>query len=249
MNFFQSFSNLINAGFPYIYIPSYEEERVTESIRSALAERNLVKTERRFYIWTQTDGLISDGKKIRDTSDSMKMLQSISKLDDNAVFLLKDFYVYFGADRGSRPDYAIIRKLRDLLPILKASRKTVVFLSPKLVIPCDMEKEISVLDYELPGIDEMTELLDNLMQDIHPENVNLTAEDKILLARSALGLTIQEAENAFCRAIVQLKGLNRSAVSIIHEEKKQVVKKTGVLEFVKTDLDMDDTGGLDNLKT
>ena len=60
---------------------------------------------------------------------------------------------------------------------------------------------------------------------------------------------MQEAENAFCRAIVNLKGISRKALSIIHEEKNQVVKKTGVLEFIKTDLNINDIGGLDNLKT
>lgn len=59
---------------------------------------------------------------------------------------------------------------------------------------------------------------------------------------------MQEAENAFCRAIVNLKGIDRRALDIIHEEKNQVVKKTGVLEFVKSDLNIDDIGGLKNLK-
>jgi SpoVK/Ycf46/Vps4 family AAA+-type ATPase len=111
-----------------------------------------------------------------------------------------------------------------------------------------MEKEISVLDFCLPTQDEVTGLLDELISSLSPENVKLTPDEKSTLARAALGLTMQEAENAFCRAIVNLKGIDISAISIIHEEKNQVVKKTGVLEFVKTDLGIDDIGGLDNLK-
>ena len=90
--------------------------------------------------------------------------------------------------------------------------------------------------------------MENFIEGLYPESVHLSQDDKILLSRSALGLTMQEAENAFCRAIVKLKGLDKSALSIIHEEKNQVVKKTGVLEFVKSDLSIDDIGGLENLK-
>lgn len=111
-----------------------------------------------------------------------------------------------------------------------------------------MEKEISVLDFDLPNTEDMKELIDTLSTGLQPSQIQLTADEKEQLASSALGLTLQEAENAFCRAIVNLKGLNINAQSIIHEEKNQVVKKTGVLEFVKSDLNMDDIGGLENLK-
>ncbi len=248
--FAKNFSNLVNAGFPYIYIPSYEEERVTVSIRNILADRELIKNERKLFIWTQTDGIVGeDGKQVRDTNEPIRAIESIARSNEEAVYLLKDFHIYFGADRQSRPDYAVIRKLRDIIPDLKNSRKTVVFLSSKLVIPCDMEKEISILDFDLPTEEDIKALLNDLIAGLNPENVNLTEDEKTVLARSALGLTMQEAENAFCRAIVNLKGLNKNAISIIHEEKNQVVKKTGVLEFVKSDLNIDDIGGLDNLKT
>lgn len=246
--FMHDFSNLVNAGFPYIYIPSYEEERITNTIKSIIADRELIKSDRKLFIWTQTDGLVCDGAKTRDTSDPMGAIENVAKSKDDAIYIFKDFHVYFGADRTSRPDYAVIRKLRDIIPLLKSSRKTIVFIASKLVIPCDMEKEISILDFDLPTADEIEVLLEDLISTLNPENVHLSNDDKILLSRSALGLTMQEAENAFCRAIVNLKGLDVSAISIIHEEKNQVVKKTGVLEFVKSDLNIDDIGGLENLK-
>lgn len=246
--FMHDFSNLVNAGFPYIYIPSYEEERITNTIKSIIADRDLIKSDRKLFIWTQTDGLVCDGAKTRDTSDPMSAIENVAKSKDDAIYIFKDFHVYFGAERTSRPDYAVIRKLRDIIPLLKSSRKTIVFIASKLIIPCDMEKEISILDFDLPTAEEIKVLLEDLISTLNPENVHLSNDEKILLSRSALGLTMQEAENAFCRAIVNLKGLDASAISIIHEEKNQVVKKTGVLEFVKSDLNIDDIGGLENLK-
>lgn len=246
--FMQDFANLVNAGFPYIYIPSYEEERITSAIKDTLINTELVKSERKLYIWTQTDGFMTDENKVRDTSNPLNAIESIARSNEDAVYVFKDFHVFFGGDRNARPDYTVIRKLRDIIPNLKSSRKSVVFISSKLVIPCDMEKEISILDFALPTEDEIKSLLDELISGLNPENVRLTEDEKTMLSRSALGLTMQEAENAFCRAIVNLKGLSIEALSIIHEEKNQVVKKTGVLEFVNTDLDINDIGGLENLK-
>lgn len=246
--FMQDFSNLVNAGFPYIYIPSYEEERVTDTIRAALEDSEFIKNKRSLYIWTQTEGLVCNDSKVGDTANPLNAIEHIFRATEDAIYLLKDFHIYFGGERNAHPDYAVIRKLRDAIPVLKSSRKTVVFVSSKLVIPCDMEKEISILDFSLPNEDELRALIEDLTAGLSPDAVHLSAEEKTLLARSALGLTMQEAENAFCRAIVNLKGLNKEALSIIHEEKNQVVKKTGVLEFVKTDLDIDDIGGLENLK-
>ncbi len=247
--FKQNFANLVNAGFPYIYISSFEEDRISESIRAAMDDRDLIKSERKLYTWTQTEGIVGDSERIRDTVSPINAINAISKTKDDAIFILRDFHVYFGGERNARPDAAVIRRLRDILPMLKMTRKTVVFVSPKLVIPCDMEKEISILDFDLPNEQEIRGLLDELIEGLTPETVKLSEDDKSLLARSALGLTMQEAENAFCRAIVNIKGLDLSALSIIHEEKNQVVKKTGVLEFVKSDLNIDDIGGLENLKT
>lgn len=246
--FMTDFANLVNAGFPYIYIPSYEEERITNTIKNVISNKDLIKSERKLYVWTQTDGLVSDETKIRDTSNPINAIESVAKATEDAIYIFKDFHIYFGGDRNSRPDYSVIRKLRDIIPSLKSSRKTIVFISSKLAIPCDMEKEISILDFDLPNAEEIQSLLEELISGLKPENVHLTNDDKISLSRSALGLTMQEAENAFCRAIVKLKGLDINAVSIIHEEKNQVVKKTGVLEFVKSDLNIDDIGGLENLK-
>ena len=246
--FMQDFANLVNAGFPYIYIPSYEEERITNTIESVTQNKNLLKTDRKLFLWTQTDGLVCNGAKIRDTADPLHAIESVANAKDDAIYLFKDFHVYFGGDRNSRPDYAVIRKLRDIIPTLKSSRKTIVFVSSKLVIPCDMEKEISILDFALPNTEEIQALLEDLIGGLNPESVHLTEDEKITLSRSALGLTMQEAENAFCRAIVIEKGLDIRALSVIHEEKNQVVKKTGVLEFVKSDLGIDNIGGLENLK-
>lgn len=246
--FSADFSNLVNAGFPYVYIPSYEEERIVQLILRVAEDPEFIRVHRKVYEWTQTGGLTSGDEKVRGTQKATAVIEHIEAAQEEAIYILKDFHVNFGAERGTQPDQTVIRRLRDLLPELKASRKTVVFIAPRLIIPCDMEKEISVLEFPLPDEEELEKVLDSLTQPLNPQTIRLNPDEKKQLVRAALGLTLQEAENAFCRAIVRLRGLDISALSIIHEEKNQAVKKAGLLEFVKSDLGYDDIGGLENLK-
>ena len=124
--FEQKLANLVNAGFPYVYISSYEEERVIRSIERALADRTLIRSERKLYIWTMTGGLTCGDEQIADTLQAPAAIHHIRTNQDNAIYILKDFHVFFGADRNSRPDHAVIRYLRELLPELKSSRKMVI---------------------------------------------------------------------------------------------------------------------------
>ncbi|MBY7066596.1 AAA family ATPase, partial [Clostridium sporogenes] len=79
-------------------------------------------------------------------------------------------------------------------------------------------------------------------------DMDLNESEKEKICKAALGLTLQEAENAFARAMVEDGKLNIDDIEVVLEEKCQVIKKTGILEFMKSDLKMEDVGGLKNLK-
>lgn len=243
-------SNLFKARFPYVYIPTWEESRACELIETVASSEQYIKVLRTVYTWTQTDGFVrSDSREvIKGTETPIRAMDFVQNCKQDAVFIFKDLHPFLGAH--NRPaDYALIRKMRDIIPGLRVSdnRKNVVLISPELVIPADMQKEISVFDFPLPTVEEILEVLDKMI-DRNGLETDLTREDKEKLAKSALGLTLQEAENAFSRAIVQQRGLDKDVLKVIFDEKNQVIKKTGILEFIKSDLDIDDIGGLENLK-
>ncbi len=243
-------SNLLRARFPYIYIPTWEEERAVDMIQQTVADESYIRTVREVYQWSQSGGFTDEeGKKIASTSTPAQAIEFICKCTENAVFILKDFHVYFGV--GHRPaDFEVIRRLRDALPDLKfaESMKNVIFISPSLNIPDDMQKEISIFEFPLPSEEEIREKLEEIIEENPSLQVYLDQEGKAQLARAAVGLTLQEAENAFSRAIVSRGCLDTESLQTIFEEKNQVIKKTGILEFIRSDLQADDIGGLENLK-
>ena len=65
---------------------------------------------------------------------------------------------------------------------------------------------------------------------------------------ASLGLTELEIENCLSRSLVNDRRLDESDLKTIVNEKKQIIRKTGILEFVDTNLNLDDVGGLQTLK-
>ena len=245
-------ANLMRARFPFLYIPTWEEERAISVIRSAATNEKVIKTVRRVFTWSITNGLAEEGQKGREeTKAPLKALEFIESYEHPAVFVLKDFHIYFGS-MHRQPDHQVIRKIRDLLPSLKrsASPKNVVIISPVLELPTELEKEITIVDFDLPTFQEIKTVLREMIDANRSGGriiIDLTPEEE-RLAKAALGLTLHEAENAFARAMMKDGRLDVSDVELILEEKRQIIKKSGILEYVKTDLKIEDVGGLENLK-
>lgn len=246
-------SNLLKARFPYLYMATWEEERAVSVIRSVVTDESLIKTPRTVFTWSVTNGLSENGQKGKEDSKTpLKALEFIEKYKEPAIFILKDFHVYFGVN-GRPGDNQLIRKVRDLLPLLKQSPspKNVIFVSPSLVLPEDLQKDVTIVDFDLPSFSEIKSVLDEMIYANQRSGrivIDLKEDEKERLVKAALGLTLHEAENAFARAMVEDGRLDVNDVEIIMEEKRQIIKKSGILEFIKSDLKMEDVGGLENLK-
>ena len=59
---------------------------------------------------------------------------------------------------------------------------------------------------------------------------------------------MQEAENAFALAMVNDGCIDERDLSVILEQKIQVIRKTGILDYINTNIQISDVGGLENLK-
>ncbi len=249
-NIIVQLSRLFRARFPYIYLTTWEEERAIALINKIAKSEKLIRFTRDVYIWTQTNGFTLNGQKIDGTNSPDKAIDFIKEANKNAVFVLCDFHVYFGV-KGRQVDYNVVRKLRDIIGELKTSkyRKNVIFLASEVLIPETMQKEITLLDMPLPTLEEIKAKLDKMItQNNQIDTVDLDEEGKERLCKAALGLTLQEAENAFALAMVNDGKIDGKDLSIILSEKMQVIRKTGILEFINTDISISDIGGLENLK-
>ena len=252
-------ANLCRARFPMLYITTWEEERALKTLYRLVKDVEFIKTERTLFVWRITTGIekieneldiAAGGKSEADTSDPLKALEFIQKYDKPALLVLLDFHVYFDQ---RKPEAKVIRKTRDTVNILKGGvvPKNVILLAPRLMLPNELQKDITIVDFDLPDYRDIEKSLQRIIRDNMSNTkirFNLNEGSIEELAKAAQGLTLQEAENAFARAIVERGCLDENSRDIIVEEKRQIIKKTGGLEFVKSSLNLDDVGGLGNLK-
>ena len=95
--FSKKLSNLIRARFPFIYITTYEEDRITELIKNMVMGSKSTIT-REIFTWTQTSGLWNQttDKNIQGSINPLSALDFIENYDKNAIFIMYDFHVNFG---------------------------------------------------------------------------------------------------------------------------------------------------------
>jgi SpoVK/Ycf46/Vps4 family AAA+-type ATPase len=227
-----------------------EEDRAIESITTVLAEGELAK--RKPLVWSVSRGLCKpDGQPVdRKLMDPKRILPFLLEQPDPGVFILEDFHFFIDEKSPAAP--VLIRQLRDLAGPFKASRKTAILLSSVLKLPAELEKDLTVLDLDLPGEPELLAVLEETAEQVRDNpkvEIHLEPAGKEKMVKALTGLTKAEAENALAKVVVTRSRLDPEDVDLLLAEKEQIIRKSGMLEFHSTPEKFGSIGGLDLLKT
>jgi len=238
----ETIKRYIAARYPILYLVSWEEDRV-ERMLSLLGSR-LFTSPIKFYTWSCINGLRSNGIEIENTNDLIQALDRITREEETGFYLFKDLHFFLNDPR-------LIRKLREVYRALRTSYKTLFILSPSLILPNELEREVTVIDIGLPDADEAGKIFDlviNSNKDFEKiqSSLNPTIREKCI--RAMLGLGSMEMELALIKILLGRESIGEESIEAILEEKAQLVRKSGTLEFVRTRIGLDDIGGLENLK-
>ena len=231
---------LIKARYPIIYIVTWEEHRVESALIKTAKQMN-----KRLFLWSVASGFYTPSEKpTRMYTEPLAVLDHLRDTEPSSIFVLKDLDPWL-------KDPRVIRKIRDLIPVLKNTHKTIIILSPQLEIPVPLEKDVSVIDYNLPNINELMKLFDSVYDTASVDNkieLCVHKDNRERFARACLGLTLTEAENAFARAIAMDSAFTDQDLDILLEEKKQIIRKSRFLEYYETGTGLFEVGGLKLLK-
>jgi ATP-dependent 26S proteasome regulatory subunit len=232
--------NLIRARYPLIQMISWEEERAERYLKQ-VSER----LGKQFHTWSAAQGLVGSGNVLDPaTRDPKLALERLPSLGTQSLFLFRDLHPYFA-------DPVVVRRLRELSQEFKCGHRTILLISPTLNVPLELEKEMTVVDYDLPDAEELKRVLADVIsagQGNARFGVNLSADDQDRLIQGALGLTVTEMENVLAKAIVTGGTLDISALDIIFQETRQIIRKSRVLEYFETKENFSQVGGLDQVK-
>ncbi|MEM2144418.1 MAG: AAA family ATPase [Candidatus Jordarchaeaceae archaeon] len=236
---------LIRARYPIILIETYEEARAENMIAEIARAR-----DKKVYCWSVTRGLYPFGQSIQSkkidtqTCDPIVALNNVVEMVEQAIFVFKDLHPFMN-------EASVVRKLRELSDYLKGSLKTLILLSPRMKIPMELEKDITVLSLDLPDLKELDGLLSQIIEEVNAKTelkISLNPEQRERILKSALGLTLNEAENVFAKTLVMGGRLKEEDIPIILAEKEQIIKKSGLLEYFSSTEKFNNIGGLEILK-
>jgi hypothetical protein len=252
--FFKTISEYIRARFPIIYVVTHEEARFVSGITELARAGKDVSKGKKVFEWSNTLGFAENGELVDGDHESpVHALIWAGLIPESAIFIFKDLHRHIASAPGLAPSSQLIRLIRETASKFKNGDvpKTLVVIAPELEMPLEIQNDVVVLDFPLPGIDEISEILENLISGSANDagiEVSLNDAEKEVLVRAAIGLSTEEAESVFARAIVNDGKLNIDDVRLVMDEKKQIIRKTQILEFIEDGVSAESVGGLQNLK-
>lgn len=230
----------VQAGRPVIYVQTPEEERALGLLRQLAGGAN-GKGKCELFVWSITDGLTEQNRKYKNQPEGARgILDFAIAYPTPAFFLLKDLHDYL----RECPD--VRRRLRDAYHGCVNSGKFIFICSPVKEIPTEIEREIAFIKLPMPDLGE----LEALVRDEGKVLAGQGPEPQVgyVLARALQGLSYNEARHALRFGVSRTGKLDETIVPLLQEEKRQLVRKTGLMEYVPDTVDIDELGGLDILK-
>src|SRR5579885_1671067 len=234
---------IFQSGRPLIYIRSAEEQRVAKVLREAGASFDTAPLP--VWTWSLTEGLRHrDGEAPGRASEPREALEFIAAHQEPAIFHLKDFH------DPLRESAAIRRRLRDLYEACLDRRKFIVITSPVRFVPEEIERDLVFLELQLPDLVELIQFLREETRQIAARGIEADASEATIaqLARTLQGLTLNESRHAVRRAVSTTGHLGSDSLPALLEEKRLLVNRSGVVEFVTAYTEIAQIGGLDVLK-
>lgn len=238
MAFDKQLDVLLRSRFTLMVLVTPEEERALAVVKTACDFG-----DRSCYTWDIADGfqfLAGKDMSVPAAKDPLAALEQIEKLDGELLFVLKDFHEEW-------TNVQVKRKLRNVAQRLKFTRKSILVTCPTRKVPDELRDEAVVLDFDPPGASDLDQVL-FCIASAPGVKVRLTDLGREKVVQAALGLTSSQAQRVFAKAAVQNGALDDRAITVVMEEKKQVIRESEALEFYAVAENMEDVGGLNVLK-
>jgi SpoVK/Ycf46/Vps4 family AAA+-type ATPase len=208
-----------------------ESERLARAMKSALGAEGAAAAT-------------ATGTAIYNTREPVQALANMESMTVEAVFILKDFHRHMD-------DPVVVRRLRDVGQKFAANRRTVIITAPELTVPAELATLVEYFDLPLPDRDRLAEIIHDTytrLSKTYTLKLQLDAAGVDAMSANLRGLTEEEAERAISQALVTRYALCPDSVTDVLEAKKQLLRHSGMLEFIPATDNMAAVGGLENLK-
>lgn len=233
----EKFVRYVDAGFPLIYLNTFEEDKADEMIRSVSRGKGLIEWNARGF-FDYKESVSTMGQSLFDT---LELLLSDDKFLKRKILVLKDAHSYL-----DNPD--IIARLKVMARLINNGLEdfNIIIVSPIVKIPKELENYLTILTIDYLSQNEIRKIIQTFCkeQEISPLQEVFLNE----LSLTFKGLSEFEIRNILALALSDDGAITRSDMELIFEQKQQVIQKSGILEMIPLKESLEDIGGLESLK-
>jgi len=256
----------MDAGFPLIYLNTFEEDKADEIIFEATSDRKIFEWNTEIFSARFNDGKIffKDGWSLNDTLEHLIRVQMARQSQKKAgevepqfqynlersVLILKDAHGFLRKDAHNYlHDDKVVSHLKHLAHMIYNGQLedcNIIIVSPILSIPKELENYLTIINLGNLTEGEIKKLVTDFCKN---HDANVPDEDFCDDLVTALkGLSEFEIINILSLALSGNNELKRSDINLILDQKKQMIQKLNILEMIDAKEKLDDIGGLENLK-
>jgi SpoVK/Ycf46/Vps4 family AAA+-type ATPase len=220
------------SAYPITALVSLEEERMERLLQrfgAAARPEPLPVT-----VWNCVDGFVNGGPP--ELVEPMEALSWIGSDAPRGLYLFKDIGEFL-------EDQKLLRKLRDTAMRIRSSGRYLFILKQNVSLPEALKPLTYVVVSLFPDDSEVQALVQSLLQKRAP-----SPEESERLVSSLKGMSLTEAEHLLRRLHDRHKKYDDAFFAEVLDEKEQISRKEGILEFVPPDENLSQLGGLDQLK-
>jgi hypothetical protein len=142
----------MDAGFPIIYICSYEEDKVDSYISKVAGRKEIIE-------WNGSSGLVDVKAKVTQDWTLEKTLAFFKDVDEleKKIIVIKDADKMMDSEKVAALLKEIARKIRNGID------STVIIVSPIIKIPENLKKYVTIMELELPDEDEIRTIINRFV--------------------------------------------------------------------------------------
>ena len=238
----------MDAGFPILYITTFEEDKADRAIGEAAGNREVVEWNVRGLFFKQSKQKVDGLPLLEALGNFASPNQTGSEKFAERYNLRRKVLVLKDAQKFLETPEVIaqLKFLSERITLGQLDDANIVIIAPAAHIPKELEHYITILSVDYLSIKEIRNIIVNFCKE---QEIDVPHEDFLReLAISFKGLPEFEIINILSLALADNGEIGRSDLALIHEQKKQMVQKSGIMEMVPLKESIEDIGGLENLK-
>ena len=232
----------VESHYPILYLVTFEEDTGDSLIRDLAGDDRKDKVQE----WNMARGFVRFDNKAPMPPDNMDLSAALDNwLDqelDNHFLIVRDAHL---ALRDNPLAVARLKALANRIIHDDSVTATVFLVSSQPCVPPELEQFITVFEQPPPEEDE----IERIVRDYGAE-YGLSVDEEVIskLVLAFRGLSKHQIRLLLKRGHQRGGDIDIGDIELVIDEKKQIVKKSGILEMVSVTEGMDDIGGLDGLK-